>query len=113
MAARALYRLCLKSRRFIENAAPTARNMKARGKRKAQRSASPLGYIIKALAALKGRNTNISALQALSSPLLQPGATRSAALALAPGFHIPRRWRWFTYTSDFRQSALYTQNKHR
>jgi len=48
----------------IENAAPTARNMKARGKRKAQRSASPLGYIIKALQALKGRNTDISALQA-------------------------------------------------
>jgi hypothetical protein len=33
----------------IENAAPTARNMKARGKRKAQRSASPLGYRIRPL----------------------------------------------------------------
>ena len=33
----------------IENAAPTARNMKARGKREAKRSASPLGNRIKDL----------------------------------------------------------------
>jgi hypothetical protein len=67
------------------NKAPKARNMKARGKRKAKRSASPLGYIIKIRAALKGRNTcDISALQAL---LLALRATRGDVLRFAS--HLP------------------------
>src|ERR1041385_6915926 len=68
------------------NTAPTARNMKARGKREAKRSASPLGHRIKSPRALKGRN--YFGLSGLNLPLLiPPGATRCA---LAPGFHISR-----------------------
>ncbi len=64
--------------------------MKARGKRKAKRSASPLGYIIKIRAALKGRNTcDISALQALLPRAYgNQGRRASLRFALAPGFHI-------------------------
>jgi hypothetical protein len=57
--------------------------MKARGKRKAQRSASPLGYRIKALQALKGRNTDISAFQALSPRLYCNQGRRALRLPLA------------------------------
>jgi len=64
--------------------------MKARGKRERSGARRPW-YIIKCRVALKGRNTgDISAIQALTSLYRNPGATRFASLALAPGFHIAR-----------------------
>jgi len=55
--------------------------MKAKGKREAMRSASPLDNRIKCSVALKGRNTHdISAFQALSPGLI---ATRGDALRFA------------------------------
>src|ERR1043166_9095184 len=90
-------------------AAPKARNMKARGKREAQRNASPLVTTNNLNRALKVRNTNVnySALSELHGHCARlPGATRltlfgacpwlsySAPLALDRGFHIPRLWRW-------------------
>src|ERR1700752_4050508 len=82
--------------------------MKARGKRVAKRSASPLVSQNQLKVALKVRNTiaRYSALSELNGhSLFYPGATRLAALsacpwlfifravgvALAPGFYIPRR----------------------
>ena len=64
--------------------------MKARGKHKAELSASPLVAESNITAALKGRNTpHISALQALALF----GGRRASRFA--PGFHIQhlRRWR--------------------
>jgi len=46
---------------------------------------------------------DISALQASWRGLHEPGATRCA---LAPGFHIPRLWRWHYYTSDSKANPL-------
>jgi len=99
-------------------AAPTARDIKARGQ---ARSASPLGNRIKSHVALKGRNTPVifrpfrpwsprgyrnqgrRAPLRLRLPLtfifrlLGLIATRGRraplCFALAPGFHIPRLWR--------------------
>src|ERR1043166_6428720 len=85
--------------------APKARNIIARGKREAQRNASPLVTRNSLNRALKARNTNVnysapSELHGYCSIL--PGATRLtlfgacpwlsyfAPSALAPGFHIPR-----------------------
>src|SRR5215204_1078761 len=81
--------------------APTARDIKARGKREAKRSASPLVSTQRKGLRLKGRNISPFSGLDLNFDSL-PGATR---FALAPGFHIPRLWRWFTYTSDFGQST--------
>jgi hypothetical protein len=67
--------------------------MKARGKREAKRSASPLVAKRAKYQGLKGRNIShrITPFQGWRCFLiLLPGATR---FALAPGFHIPRRWR--------------------
>src|ERR1041385_784291 len=79
--------------------------MKARGKREAQRNASPLVTTNNLNRALKVRNTNINyfALSELHGHCARlPGATRltlfgacpwlsySAPSALVPGFHIPR-----------------------
>jgi len=44
---------------YPQNGAPTARNMKARGKREAKRSASPRGTYSRLEQGLKGRNTNV------------------------------------------------------
>ena len=67
------------------NAAPKARNMKARGKREARRpwynESMPL--------ALKGRNI-FRPFRPDYVYCIKPGATR---FALAPGFYIPRLWR--------------------
>jgi hypothetical protein len=69
--------------------APTARDKKARGKREARR---PWLRKKPPDSGLKGRNnTGYFALSGLDMfLLLLPGATR---FALAPGFHISRRWR--------------------
>src|SRR5215204_1090162 len=90
-------RLCLKN----PKRAPTARDIKARGKREAKRSASPLVSTQRKGLGLKGRNISPFSGLDLNFDSL-PGATR---FALAPGFHIPRLWRWFTYTSDLGQST--------
>jgi hypothetical protein len=73
--------------------APKARNMIARGKRRAERGASPLEPRINDHEALKERNNRDDnfALSVLSSiDPSKPGATR---FAFAPGYHISRRWR--------------------
>src|SRR5215213_7415538 len=71
--------------------APTARDIKARGKREAKRSASPLGSTPTKGLGLKGRNTDrIRPFRAGSEFYSLPGATR---FALAPGFYISRPWR--------------------
>ena len=84
-------RLCTKS----GNGAPKARNMKARGKREAERSASPVVSDKQSGPALKARNTrDISAFQALSARAYHnQGRRASHCSALAPGFHISRLWR--------------------
>ena len=67
--------------------------MKARGKREAKPSASPLVKSPKSGPGLKGRNERrrITRFQRYTHIwILLPGATR---FALAPGYHIPRRWR--------------------
>src|SRR5215208_6061131 len=62
--------------------------MKARGKRGARRP----WFLQYAQSGLKGRNIcSITPLQGWASLIRVPGATR---FALAPGFHIPRLWRW-------------------
>ena len=68
--------------------------MKARGKREAKRSASPLVSNNKPIPALKGRNTYFG-LSGLCSSFLGFNQGRRAPLrfALAPGCHISRRWR--------------------
>ena len=67
--------------------APTARYIKARGKREARR---PWLVTPKKGQGLKGRNI-IPPFQGLTLFfILLPGATR---YALAPGYNIPRRWR--------------------
>jgi hypothetical protein len=72
-----------------------ARYMKARGKREAQRNASPLVTEQNPPPALKGRNScNISALQAFaSSRILNQGRRVPLRFTLAPGFHRSRLWR--------------------
>ena len=85
----------------LQTKAPTARNMKARGKREAKRSASPLDQLHKMRrsperAKYRPPYFALSGLDALF--ILLPGATR---FALAPGFHISRRWR-----SGLRRASL-------
>ena len=80
--------------------APKARNMKARGKREAKRNASPLVNENTNLnRALKVRNINVdySALSELHRHLghFYQGRRALRCSALAPGFHIPRLWRWY------------------
>jgi hypothetical protein len=84
-----------RQRRAKISAAPTARNMKARGKREAKRSASPLVRERTSDPALKARNSrDISAFQALFDRAYRnQGRRASLCPALAPGFHIPRVWR--------------------
>jgi hypothetical protein len=66
--------------------------MKARGKREAKQSASPLVREKRSDPALKARNTrDISAFQALFDRAYRnQGRRASLGPALAPGFHIPR-----------------------
>jgi hypothetical protein len=82
---------------ILDQPAPKARNMIARGKREARRpwDKNPNPHV-----ALKGRNTlaNYFGLSGLDGLLgCYPGATR---FALAPGFHIPRLWRFTTHLSS-------------
>src|SRR5829696_3824297 len=68
------------------------------------RSASPLVTRSMQDQGLKGRNRcSITPFQGWVSLIRVPGATRCA---LAPGFHIPRLWRWITYTPDFCKARL-------
>ena len=86
----------LASKSEFSRAAPKARNMIARGKRQAQRGASPLVSRNKWKRALKVRNitAKYSALSELSRSLhFFPGRRASLRSALAPGYHIPRLWR--------------------
>src|ERR1043166_6235848 len=74
-------------------AAPKARNMKARGKREAQRNASPLVTTNNFNRALKERNTNVDyfALSELHGHCARlPGATRNGREALKERNN--RRW---------------------
>ena len=70
--------------------------MKARGKREAKRSASPLVKSPKPGEGLKGRNRRrlITPFQGWSLVLLcYQGRRAPLRFALAPGFNIPRLWR--------------------
>jgi hypothetical protein len=71
--------------RWASTEAPTARDITARGKRKAKRSASPLGERIKSRVALKGRNIRdgISAFQALTLSGYRNQGRRASRLPLA------------------------------
>jgi hypothetical protein len=73
--------------------APTARDMKARGKWRAMRDTSPLVTDMREQIRPEGPKYHwYYALSALDQIVcLLPGTTR---FALAPGFRIPRRWRW-------------------
>jgi hypothetical protein len=82
---------------ILETGSAKGAQYESQGQARSEASASPPDqYPNRGNAALKGRNTvvHISAFQASTLLLLsQPGATRSLRFALAPGFHIPRRWR--------------------
>ena len=95
-------------------AAPTARNMKARGKRAAERSASPLDQIQLDDVALKGRNAKREyfALSGLGTSLWNRIQGRRAALryALAPGYHMPRPWRSGRSEEGLAKQVLYNSN---
>src|SRR5689334_24908300 len=67
--------------------APTARNIIARGKREARR---PWGTDYQSSSPERAKYSGPSGLDTMCA--LGPGATR---FALAPGCHIPRRWRYF------------------
>ena len=70
-------------------AAPTARNMTARGKREARRPwEGPIQCSSPERAKFERRYFGLSGLNRVW--FANPGATR---FALAPGFHISRRWR--------------------
>src|ERR1041384_4524235 len=88
-------RLCTKSRNSTCGA-PKARNMIARGKRRAQRDASPLDHNQVDYEALKERNTtdDISHFQcSLQFISHNQGRRVSLCSPLAPGYHISRLWR--------------------
>src|ERR1700741_5249315 len=110
--------------------------MKARGKREAKRSESPLVGTKRAGRGLKGRNNATVLRPFRAGPNFDslPGATRSASLracpwlsysaplalsplafifrafgAVAAGFHIPRLWRcrrWLSYSAPLALSPL-------
>src|ERR1041384_4513154 len=88
-------RLCTKSRNSTCGA-PKARNMIARGKRRAQRDASPLDHNQVDYEALKERNTtdDISHFQcSLQFISHNQGRRVSLCSPLAPCYHISRLWR--------------------
>src|ERR1051326_2742560 len=84
-------------------AAPKARNMKARGKREAQRNASPLVTTNNLNRALKVRNTNIDyfALSELHGHCARlPGATRLTLFGACP---------WLSYSAPSALSSDFVQ----
>jgi hypothetical protein len=78
--------------------APKARNMKARGKREAQRNASPLVTRInfeESTESAKYQRQIIPLFQSFNAiAFAYQGRRTSRCSALAPGFHIARLWRW-------------------
>jgi len=76
--------------------APTARHIKARGKREAKRSASPLVTWTIQHEGLKGRNKRTQ-FRPFRAGLSDCFLTRGDALRACPGYHIPRRWRFDPY----------------
>src|ERR1041384_2148769 len=99
-------RLCTKSRNSTCGA-PKARNMIARGKRRAQRDASPLDHNQVDYEALKERNTidDISHFQcSLQFISHNQGRRVSLCSPLAPGYHILRLWRSVHRIPTFVQS---------
>jgi len=78
----------------VENRAPTARDMTARGKREAKRSASPLVSDIKIIRALKGRNCLC---------VFRPFRPRCRVLLLTRGDAL-RACPWLTYLAPLARS---------
>jgi hypothetical protein len=74
--------------------------MKARGKRGAQRNASPLvpkNNFEESTESAKYQPQIIPLFQSFTAIALSyQGRRASRCSALAPGFHIPRLWRWQT-----------------
>src|ERR1043166_6139281 len=86
-----------KARNIKTSAAPKARNMKARGKREAQRNASPLvneNKLERSTESAKYHSSYFALSELHDHYALYQGRRASRCSALAPGFHIPRLWRW-------------------
>src|ERR1041385_1774535 len=86
-----------KARNIKTSAAPKARNMKARGKREAQRNASPLvneNKLERSTESAKYHGSYFALSELHDHYALYQGRRASRCSALAPGFHIPRLWRW-------------------
>ena len=102
-----LGRLCPK----VESNPRSAEGAKydSQGQAPSKRGASPLGLMRNDWEALKERNKSACyfALSVLSSIyFFEPGATRLACSALAPGCHISRLWRCAGLNSDFLCKSL-------
>jgi len=71
--------------------------MKARGKREAQRNASPLvneNKLERSTESAKYHSSYFALSELHDHYALYQGRRASRCSALAPGFHIPRLWRW-------------------
>src|ERR1051325_11940645 len=86
-----------KARNIKTSAAPKARNMKARGKREAQRNASPLvneNKLERSTESAKYHGSYFALSELHDHYALYQGRRASRCSALSLGFHIPRLWRW-------------------